>query len=422
MAARFGDMLMNRRRQMGLSIQQVANVIKIRPQIIEFFELGDFASMPPRGYAQGMISSYARYLGLNPREVVNAYFQELYEYESSTEHSGGRFQDAAGYVSPRSASATGRFLMVDGPRPQARYGQRLPQAGYVSDATTGHEPTSLTGTRQMAPQGRRMAPAGQTRSMPRQGGLDRTRIQPRPAGMSQRGSYQGRRDAMGARQTNTGRASRDARGRSTSRSGSYSPRSGSSRNNGSNGPLIAALAVILILIVIIIFLLVRGCTSSDTQQAGSTDTTTVTQTATTTDEPETPETQDAATDPATDDAATGDAAATTPATPEQTIVTVEVESGKTSWVEIKLDGQTVYADNVTGPFSQEYTVSSTIEITASEPGNVTVSQNDETVRWDTSIAGVARVSIAAPETPATATTDENGTDAQSTDTTTDQQQ
>lgn len=77
MAARFGDMLLEQRRRMGLSIQQVANTIKIRPQIIEFFETGNFASMPPRGYAQGMISSYARFLGLNPREVVNAYFDDL---------------------------------------------------------------------------------------------------------------------------------------------------------------------------------------------------------------------------------------------------------------------------------------------------------------------------------------------------------
>ena len=55
MAARFGDMLLEQRRRMGLSIQQVANTIKIRPQIIEFFETGNFASMPPRGYAQGIV-------------------------------------------------------------------------------------------------------------------------------------------------------------------------------------------------------------------------------------------------------------------------------------------------------------------------------------------------------------------------------
>ena len=43
MSARFSEMLINRRRQMGMSVQQVANVIKIRPQILEYFETGDRA-------------------------------------------------------------------------------------------------------------------------------------------------------------------------------------------------------------------------------------------------------------------------------------------------------------------------------------------------------------------------------------------
>ena len=132
MAARFGDMLLEQRRRMGLSIQQVANTIKIRPQIIEFFENGNFASMPPRGYAQGMISSYARFLGLNPREVVNAYFDDLMAYERETSQQGGRFQDAAGYVNSRSSVDNGRFLMVQGGR-STRYGQRPQQAGYVTE-------------------------------------------------------------------------------------------------------------------------------------------------------------------------------------------------------------------------------------------------------------------------------------------------
>ena len=102
MSRHFGDMLLERRRQMGASIQQVSNIVKIRPQIIEYFETENFAAMPPRGYAQGMISSYARYLGLNPRDVIEAYFDALHEYE----HGGGsvgRFQDAAADASPRVA-------------------------------------------------------------------------------------------------------------------------------------------------------------------------------------------------------------------------------------------------------------------------------------------------------------------------------
>ena len=104
--ARFSEMLLNRRRQLGMSIQQVANVIKIRPQIIEYFENGEFTQMPPRGYAQGMISSYARYLGLNPREVIDAYFDDLYEFEKSarTQAGRGRYGAHADLVGCRSGS------------------------------------------------------------------------------------------------------------------------------------------------------------------------------------------------------------------------------------------------------------------------------------------------------------------------------
>ena len=94
--------------------------------------------MPPRGYAQGMISSYARFLGLNPREVVNAYFDELMAYERETSQQGGRFQDAAGYVNSRSSVDNGRFLMVQGGR-STRYGQRPQQAGYITETGSGEE-------------------------------------------------------------------------------------------------------------------------------------------------------------------------------------------------------------------------------------------------------------------------------------------
>ena len=81
MTRHFGEMLLERRRQMGASIQQVANVIKIRPQIIEYFETENFAAMPPRGYSQGIIASYARFLGLNPREVVAVSYTHLDVYK-----------------------------------------------------------------------------------------------------------------------------------------------------------------------------------------------------------------------------------------------------------------------------------------------------------------------------------------------------
>lgn len=63
---RFSELLRNRRMQLGLSIEQAARVLKLKEQALIAFEEADFTSIPKSGYAQGMLSSYARYLGLNP--------------------------------------------------------------------------------------------------------------------------------------------------------------------------------------------------------------------------------------------------------------------------------------------------------------------------------------------------------------------
>lgn len=78
--ARFSEVLADRRRQLGLSIGQAAQVLRLRPDVLEAFESGDFASMPKSGYAQGMLSSYARYLDLDPEAMVDMFTSELEEY------------------------------------------------------------------------------------------------------------------------------------------------------------------------------------------------------------------------------------------------------------------------------------------------------------------------------------------------------
>ncbi len=115
---------------------------------------------------------------------------------------------------------------------------------------------------------------------------------------------------------------------------------------------------------------------------------------------------------------------------EATKVKVSVAKGKTAWIEVKVDGKSVYGAQATGPFEQEYTPESSIEITTSKPSDVTVTKNGEKVRYDTKTSGVARVTITVPkkETPdsekgetaddtgnADGTDDTDATDAQSAD-------
>ncbi len=81
---RFSDILVQRRHELGLTIQQASGVLKLKEQVLVAFEEGDWDNMPQSGYASGMLASYARYLGLNPREVVDVYQEELYEHIHGT--------------------------------------------------------------------------------------------------------------------------------------------------------------------------------------------------------------------------------------------------------------------------------------------------------------------------------------------------
>ena len=81
---RFSEILALRRRDLGLSISQASRTLKLREDVLLAFERGDFEHMPQSGYAQGMLSSYARYLGLNAREVVDLFQEELYQHQHGT--------------------------------------------------------------------------------------------------------------------------------------------------------------------------------------------------------------------------------------------------------------------------------------------------------------------------------------------------
>lgn len=473
MAARFGDMLLEQRRRMGLSIQQVANTIKIRPQIIEFFENGNFASMPPRGYAQGMISSYARFLGLNPREVVNAYFDDLMAYERETSQQGGRFQDAAGYVNSRSSVDNGRFLMVQGGR-STRYGQRPQQAGYVTETGSSEEIRSQRDRFRSTPvPEERALPAargvardprvgygdggysdrgyrGVSSGRPRGGyaDADTTQVTPRLRSQSQpysqrsiaprsgQRNYQGRGElASRSGQRNMQRQG-SYRGRSdnnrgrmpqgTGRGGSNRGRGGgrAPQNNGLDPRIVyAGIGAVALLLIVLIVVLLRGCGSSAPESTPETPVATKTTTKKSSKKTESVD----------EDEDTDSDAANTKAKKEESEVTkvkISVAKGKTAWIEVKVDGKSVYGAQATGPFEQEYTPESSIEITTSKPSDVTVTKNGEKVRYDTKTSGVARVTITVPKketteskdgessdgTDGTESTDgTDGTDAQSTD-------
>lgn len=442
MAARFGEMLLNRRRQLGLSIQQVANTVKIRPQIIEFFETENFASMPPRGYAQGMISSYARFLGLNPREVVNAYFDELVEYEHASGNPAGHFQEGAGYVSQRSSVQNGRFLMVDGGRSDAsRYGQRPPQAGYVTESGSGREIRAMRDrVRRTLPPAESSVPASYGNSVrdPRagygDGGYTRRSPQNRNAIRPYDASSRQRRGNSVNRPVPQGQnARRRQQVRPQTTQGNRQRQRSTRWSNGgflsTLDPRFVAGGIVLIIavVVLIAFLLFRGCSSSsaatsapaaEVAQTSSAKKTSSKKKSSKSEDASTDSSDDSADDTAASDATDADAADTDSSSDqtEQVIVKVKIPKKKTAWLEIKVDGKSVYAAQTTGPYSQKFTPESSIEITTSKPSFVSIYKNGKKVRYDTKTAGVARVTVTVPKKTAdTQDASADGSDSSQTD-------
>lgn len=78
----FGKVLRRRRELLGYSVERVASATNIRANMLREFEAADFAHLPPKGYAVGILSSYSRYLGLDSDELLGLYEAGLAEYES----------------------------------------------------------------------------------------------------------------------------------------------------------------------------------------------------------------------------------------------------------------------------------------------------------------------------------------------------
>lgn len=407
MTRHFGEMLLERRRQMGASIQQVANVIKIRPQIIEYFETENFAAMPPRGYSQGIIASYARFLGLNPREVVDAYFDALHEYErNGSGGRAGRFQDAAADANPRSSNAAGRYMMVNSV-PASRYGQRPPQAGYVSEFSSAHEPVSASRLRPVS--------TADSRRRPSQGGYDST-LRSRTRRSDGYPASDQRDPRAHASRSQDGRSYRDPRGprgtypdqRPVRRAPGGQPPRGGSRppQQGPDMKFLAIMALGILILIALVMVLLRGCAPKP-EPAGSASSTPSAQKADSKDTSEDSTDVDEGGDSSTDEGDDADEPSSSKdradksskdEEPKETIVKVKLkEKGAVAWIEVKLDGKIVLGKQVVGPFEEEFKVETQIDITTNTPSAVAIYKNGDKVRYDTKVSGVGKVSILAPK-------------------------
>lgn len=68
-----GDMLRKERENQGLSVEEVATSLNLRPAVVSGLEKDDYEQVPVAAYRRGYLRAYARLLGIDEQGVLDAY-------------------------------------------------------------------------------------------------------------------------------------------------------------------------------------------------------------------------------------------------------------------------------------------------------------------------------------------------------------
>ncbi len=75
-----GEILREEREKRGISLEEVSQVLKLRPEVIETLENEQWDKLPPPVFVRGFIRSYAQMLNLNAEELIKLY-NEAYGFK-----------------------------------------------------------------------------------------------------------------------------------------------------------------------------------------------------------------------------------------------------------------------------------------------------------------------------------------------------
>jgi cytoskeletal protein RodZ len=77
-----GEALKDARENMGLSIEEVAGDLKLRPSQVENIEAGNIDAFKDVFYLKYFIKDYAKYLGLSYDDLIDEFNEYLFDYTS----------------------------------------------------------------------------------------------------------------------------------------------------------------------------------------------------------------------------------------------------------------------------------------------------------------------------------------------------
>ncbi len=437
----FSEMLSTRRRQLGFSIAQASRVLRLKEDVLSAFEEGDFDAMPKSGYAQGMLSSYARYLGLDAGQIVELYAEELdaWRRNQSRNPNARRKQADYGRRSPSVGQpyvpARGLLPTSGGPagdmgpfattrvhvrRSEVEDEYSVDQDRYAydeGDRRVSYQTNRPYTNRPPEPRTRRRSSVRTRNDIQMRGVNDREYEDDLRLGRSTHpyeaaSTSRGRRSTMGSSSSERQRVRRNSSGRSrTSRTGS---RSRSSRNQRNSTGLFQsptqALAVVVVTIIVISVVLVMSISSCINQNFNTTRSVPVSSAQST---ESTGSKQNSDSNARTGDDSTNSSLGTsgisgsgqsettqttkdektTTSRASKASVSISVADGAVTWLEIVCDGKSEIAETLTGPWNHTYTVEESLTVQVDNTSAVQVVQDGKQVPFESVDGGIGTIRI-----------------------------
>lgn len=73
----FGSYLRAQREKKGIRLEEIASITKINLQKLQMLEEGRFEELPSEPFLRGFIIAYAKYVGIDPKDVIQAYHEKI---------------------------------------------------------------------------------------------------------------------------------------------------------------------------------------------------------------------------------------------------------------------------------------------------------------------------------------------------------
>lgn len=366
--ATFGERLMEARRIKGETIEEVSEQLRIRPSIILAMETSNFSHMPHKGYARNMVSSYARYLGLDSTRTTEQFLREFRRWESTGKRGSTTSTSRLNLASRRNVNPDEPLL----PSEQKADGREM-----ITAARRNKDRSSVWGK-----DNRR--------------DTDRTFREQ----LRQVQEDQDTRQSVAVRRSPRKRASDDTEHPSASKQVTHTRQLRTNDYVGKppkkslvagfsgavfNRPVMLVIGVVVLFVVILILwaVLASTCSNNSTAQVPVTG---IGTSDSGLDEDQASNNADDLEQQVADDSRYG---------PFELIV--EVSEGA-SWIQIDIDGSTPFAEVFEAPRRETFTVTSSAKIEAGAPGYVKVYRNGTEVPIET-VDGLGMLELAVEQRP-----------------------